>query len=180
MRTTKLLAIASAVGILVAPAATATASAAGHGRTVKVHGTESDPDGIQPDGAGCSLADGGCRLNFTGHATFAGDMRGVATYALHVDPIQRADGRLHYTGSEHFAAISSPCGVGSVDVAIAGVYQTTTFDVARHTTTLVEHGTFRHATGRLSGMTGSFVVTINDHNDTTTDGRWTGKVTCPR
>ena len=178
MRTTKLHAIASAVVILVAPAATA--SAAGHGHTINVHGTESDPDGIQPDGAGCSLADSGCRLNFTGHGTFAGDMRGTASYVLHVDPISAADGQLHYTGIEHFPALSTPCGVGSVDVDVTGVYQTTTFDVATHTTTLVEHATIRSASGRLSGMTGSWVATINDHNDTTTDGRWTGKVTCPR
>jgi hypothetical protein len=175
MRTTKLLALTGALGMLVAPVATA----AGHGRAVTVRGTESDPDGIRPDGVGCSVADSGCRLNFTGHVTFAGDMRGAAAYALHFEPIPAADG-LHYTGSEHFSALSTPCGTGSVDVDLNGVYQMTTFDVATHTTTIVEHGTFRHASGGLSGMTGAFTVTINDHNDTTADGRWIGTLTCQR
>ena len=158
-------------------------ASASHGQAdarhhVKVKGTESDPEGLQPDGAGCSVADGGCRVNFTGHVTFAGDMRGTAAYALHFNPVPAQDG-VHYTGSEQFASLATPCGTGSVSVQLHGVYQTTTIDIFTHTTTTVEHGVFRNAKGALRGMTGSFTVTLRDHTDGTTDGSWTGALTCP-
>lgn len=166
-----LLVAAAAVGLVLSPPAQAA------GRAVTVSGTESDPAGVQPDGVGCSVSEGGCRLVLTGHATYAGGLAGTSSYVLRFDPVVQPDG-VHYTGSEHFDRLTTPCGTGSADVALQGVYQTTTFDPATHTSTIVEHGTFLATSGGLEGMTGSFTATVRDHNDRTTDGRYTGVLHC--
>lgn len=161
-------------GLLAQPVA-----AAAPRRSHTVTGSEADPAGVQPDGASCSASAGGCRLDFVGHATFSGGLRGTSAYELHFDPVPQPDG-IHYRGTERFDSLTTPCGTGGVVVDLQGVYETTTIDVATHTTTLVERGQFRDGTGQLAGMTGSFTYTAHDHNDTTTDGSYRGAVTCDR
>jgi len=172
----RLALLAALVACLLGPTV-ASASANSHRRTHTINGTESDPAGVQPDGAGCSIAAHGCRVNLTGHANYEGGIRGTAAYVLHVDPLPQADG-LHYTGVAHLDRVTTPCGTGSMDVDLNGVYQTTTVDVATHTTTLIEQGVVRGGPGHLTGMTGRYTATVRDHNDTKTDGTYTGEVTC--
>jgi len=176
MKALRLALLAALVASTLGPTA-AGASASSHRRTHIINGTESDPAGIQPDGAGCSIAASGCRVNATGHANFAGGIRGTAAYVLHVDPLPQVDG-IHYIGAAHFDRVTTPCGTGSLDVDLKGVYQTTTIDVATHTTTLIEHGVLRGGAGALAGMVGGYTATVRDHNDTTTDGTYTGEVIC--
>lgn len=114
-----------------------------------------------------------------GHAAYAGGLTGTGAYVLRFDVVPRPDG-LHYTGSEHFTRLVTPCGAGAVDVDLSGTYQLTTFDAASHTTTTVEHATFRSrsGTGDLANVTGGWMAILREHNDGTNDARYSGSMTC--
>lgn len=142
-------------------------------------GTESDPAGIHADGVSCSISAGGCRVVVTGNAAYAGGLTGSGAYFLRIDPVPQPDG-LHYTGGVHFERIVTRCGTGAIDVDLRGVYKAATFDPASHSTTTVENATFRSGSGSgdLSMMTGGWTTILRDHNDGTTDGRYTGSMTC--
>ena len=170
-----LLVALGVLGVLAVPA-----GAAERPRTVKVTGTQSDSEGLKPEGAECSVSAGGCRAVAVGHVEFAGGIAGRASYILRIAPDLRPDG-LHYSGSAHFERVVTPCGTGAVDIDFRGVYQPTTFDPATHTTTNVEEHNVRvgSGTGGLAGVTGTWTSILRDHNDGKTDGRYSGFLTCP-
>ena len=170
-----LLVALGVLGVLAVPA-----GAAERPRTVKVTGTQSDSKGFKPDGAECSVSAGGCRVLAVGHVEFAGGIAGRASYILRFGPDLRPDG-FHYTGSVHFERVVTPCGTGALDIDFRGVYQFKTFDPATHSTTSVEEWNVRagSGTGGMSGVTGTWKAIIRENNDGTTDGVYSGSLTCP-
>ncbi len=169
-----LLAALGVAGLFAVPV-----SAAERPTTVKVTGTESDLDGLRPDGAECSVSGGGCHGTAVGRAEYAGGLAGTASYILRLAPDVRPDG-VHYAGSAHFDRVVTPCGTGAVDIDFRGVYPPTAFDPATHTTTNKEVQTVRvgSGTGGMAGVTGQWNTILRDHNDTKTDGHYSGFLTC--
>jgi len=170
-----LLVALGVLGVLAVPA-----GAAERPRTVKVTGTQSDSEGLKPEGAECSVSAGGCHAMFVGHIELAGGVAGRASYILRISPDLRPDGA-HYTGSVHFERVVTPCGTGAVDIDLRGVYKASTFDPATHSTTSVEEWNVRagSGTGGMSGVSGTWTSTIRENNDGTTDGVYSGSLTCP-
>lgn len=167
MRTTTLLALTGALGLLLTPAvagvAGSTAAAASHaarqGRVVHVHATIRGTSPLTGSADQCIRRGGdydphGVPTSYSGTMVVHGTLEGTATFCGWIPPAVNSDGSLNYLETDTFTGTLAGCGRGSLTYDIRGrVYPA--FD-PQHTalkateTWSVDRGS---GTGELAGVT---------------------------
>lgn len=145
-----------------------------------VHAFNTDDQGVQPDGADCSLSEGRCSGRVAGKTVWTGDFQGTSTYVLNFTP--HLDGTLSYEGVERMTVVVRGCGRGTFDMRITNgsydprknldspgmpIYDTDSWSVLPGS-----------ASGALSRFRGDGTETITEFNNGKTKADLTGSISC--